>query len=305
MMKRYIHLITFFIYTTLFVCSSASPKITFDEHNAYDYLKKQCEFGPRNPNSTGHKTCMNFLINEMKKFTKDVNIQKFSHFDQKKQKTLHLSNIIGTFSSANRNTPRIILCAHWDTRPMADRDKDEKNRNKPILGANDGASGVAALLEISRIMSNNPPPVTIDIVFFDGEDYGNFEEDGNLEQYFLGSRYFSKNLPFKNYKCAILLDMIGDKNLQIQREGFSNQYFPNLVDDIWNRASKLGISQFNNRVNGNIWDDHYILIKAGIPAIDIIDFDYKYWHTIEDTPDKCSPQSLKAVGDVIIDYIYN
>ena len=301
-MKRYIHLNTLFICTLLFVCSSASPKISFNEQNAFEYLEKQCEFGPRNPNSPGHKACMKFLINEVKKFTQEVIVQEFNHFDPKTKKTLHLSNIIGVFPSIKQQTARKILCAHWDTRPMADKDKEPEHRSRPILGANDGASGIAVLLEICRIMSKNPPPVTIDVVFFDGEDYG---EEGDLSQYFIGSRYFSKNLPFKNYKCAVLLDMIGDKDLQIQREAYSHYYFPDLVTDIWNRAAKLGIRQFNNNVNGEILDDHRMLIEAGIPAIDIIDFNYKYWHTIEDTPDKCSPQSLKAVGDVIVDYIYN
>ncbi|NVM00808.1 MAG: M28 family peptidase, partial [Candidatus Helarchaeota archaeon] len=194
-----------------------------------------------------------------------------------------------------------ILCAHWDTRPRADRDKIPENRNKPILGANDGASGTAVLLELSRIMSKFPPPITIDAVFFDGEDYG---EEGNLDEYFLGSRYFSKNPPYQGYECAILLDMIGDRDLRIQKEEFSNYHFPDLVNDIWNRARKLGIKQFDQSIYGEILDDHRILAEIGIPSIDIIDFDYQYWHTIQDTPDKCSSESLKAVGEVIIDYIY-
>jgi len=301
-MKKYLYSLFILIYFTFFLCSSLQDKIAFDEKTAFEYLKKQCDFGPRNPSSKGHRLCMNFLVEEMKKFTKYVSTQRFTHYDLKNKKTLQLANIIGTFVSPQNKTSRKILCAHWDTRPRADRDKDPENRDKPILGANDGASGVAVLLELSRIMSKFPPPVTIDVIFFDGEDYG---EEGNLDEYFLGSRYFSKNLPYKDYECAILLDMIGDRNLRIQKEVFSNYYFSGLVNDIWNRARKLGIKQFDPGINGDIWDDHRILAEeAGIPSIDIIDFDYQYWHTIQDTPDKCSSESLKAVGDVIVDYIY-
>ena len=301
-MRKYIHFLLILLYFTFFLCSSSQNKITFDEKTAFEYLKKQCDFGPRDPSSKGHKLCMNFLIEEMKKFTKYVSVQKFTHYDLKNKKTLHLANIIGKFVSSQSQTSRKILCAHWDTRPRADRDKDPENRNKPILGANDGASGIAVLLELSRIMSKFPPPVTIDVIFFDGEDYG---EEGNLDEYFLGSKYFSKNLPYKGYECAILLDMIGDRDLRIQKEVFSNYYFSDLVNDIWNRARKLGIKQFVPSINGEILDDHRILAEeAGIPSIVIIDFDYQYWHTIQDTPDKCSSESLKAIGDVIIDYIY-
>ncbi|MCK4966559.1 M28 family peptidase [bacterium] len=289
-------------YFLFFVCSSTKSKPAFDEQSAFEYLEKQCAFGPRNPNSQGHKKCMNFLTNELKKYTPDVTVQKFTHFDAKNRKTLYLANIIGTFTSANSGNPRKILCAHWDTRPRADRDKSPENRSKPIIGANAGASGIAVLLEIARIMHTSPPPVTIDIIFFDGEDYG---EEGDFDEYFLGSRYFAQNPVYMGYECAILLDMIGDKNLNIQKEAFSQRFFPHIVQDIWERAHKLGIKSFQNSINGEILDDHRILAESGIPAIDIIDFDYPYWHTIEDTPDKCSPKSLKSVGDVIIDYIYN
>ncbi|MFC1562993.1 M28 family peptidase, partial [candidate division KSB1 bacterium] len=296
-MKKLLYFCPLIILYLIFLINSTSQtKIYFDKKIAFEYLKKQCEFGPRNPSSKGHKACMNYLINEMKKFTKNVIVQKFTHYDSKIKKTLYMSNIIGTFSSSKSNAPRRILCAHWDTRPMADKDPDIKNRNKPILGANDGASGIAVLLEIARIMSKSPPPLTIDIILFDGEDYG---EEGNYDEYFMGSRYFAQNPVFRGYEAAVLLDMIGDKNLQIPKEAFSNRYFPQLVNNIWNRANKLGIKQFIHSVGFEILDDHIMLAESGIPAIDIIDFDYKYWHTIQDTPDKCSPESLEAVGKVI------
>ncbi len=301
-MKNILYFCTLIILLVFFIDSSSQDKINFNKKIAFEYLEKQCEFGPRNPSSKGHKACMDFLINEMKKFTKDVYVQKFTHYDSEIKKTLYMANIIGTFFSPKSNAPRRILCAHWDTRPRADRDREIKNRDKPILGANDGASGIAILLELSRIMSKFPPPVTVDVIFFDGEDYG---KEGNYEEYFMGSRYFSKNPVYQGYESAILLDMVGDKDLELPIEAFSNYHFPYLTKNIWNRAQKLGVEQFNPTVNGDILDDHRLLAEGGIPAIVIIDFNYKYWHTIQDTPDKCSPESLEAVGIVILDYIYN
>jgi Zn-dependent M28 family amino/carboxypeptidase len=174
------------------------------------------------------------------------------------------------------------------------------------LGANDGASGVAVLLEIARQIHEIEPPVGIDIVFFDGEDYG---REGDLDNYCLGSRYFTANNVKYFPKFAILLDMIGDAQLSIPVEGYSKNYAPTVVEMVWNIAEKLGIYQFQREVRGYVFDDHVILNEGGIPAIDIIDFEYpdfshRYWHTLEDTPDKCSPRSLKVVGDVLMELIY-
>jgi Zn-dependent M28 family amino/carboxypeptidase len=199
-----------------------------------------------------------------------------------------------------------MLCAHWDTRPFADMDRIE-NQNEPILGANDGASGVAVLLELAFYLQKNEPPLGIDIVFFDGEDYG---REGDLDSYCLGSRYFAENNPGIYPRFAVLLDMIGDAQLQIPREGYSQQFASQIVDLVWKAAKNVNAYQFLPEVRNYVFDDHVILNEAGIPAIDIIDFEYpdashRFWHTLEDTPDKCSPQSLKTVGEVLIELIYN
>ncbi|MEJ2635131.1 MAG: M28 family peptidase, partial [Calditrichia bacterium] len=265
----------------------------------FGWLLKQTDLGPRNPGSAGHEAAMQLLKTGLQNYGARVTLQPFMHYDANNKMTLTMTNIIGSFNP--QNPSRILLCAHWDTRPFADQDKPQ-NQAKPILGANDGASGVAVLLEIARQIQAQSPSIGVDIVFFDGEDYGH---EGHLENYFLGSRYFVQNNSRFFPQFAILVDMVGDKDLEIPIEGYSQQYAPDVVSRVWDTAGRLGINQFVNSVNGYISDDHVILDEGGIPAIDIIDFTYPYWHTLQDTPDKCSPASLKAVGDVLLNVIYD
>ncbi len=271
----------------------------FNADSAWAQLVRQVDFGPRNPGSTGHRACKDYLVRTLKRFTADVREQSFMHYDAINHRSLMLTNIIARFQP--QNPDRILLCAHWDTRPRADQEQDPTKRNQPIPGANDGASGVAVLLEIARLLSQQPVPVGVDIVLFDGEDYG---REGHLDEYFLGSRYFVKHNREFYPRYAILLDMVGDKQLQLPQEGYSVRYAPDVVNRIWGLGAALGYAEFQNTVGYYVSDDHGILNEAGIPAIDIIDFFYpdqshRYWHTLEDTPDKCSPRSLKVVGDVI------
>ena len=270
----------------------------FDENSAFEYLTKQVSFGPRVPNSKAHEECKNFLISEISKYADAVNVQNFTH--NYLGKTFKLSNIIASFNLISGF--RILLCAHWDSRPYADEEKEPSKRIQPVPGANDGASGVAVLLEIARILKDNPPPIGIDIVFFDGEDLG---IAGDLDNFCIGSKYFAKNKSV-NYspQFGILLDMVGDKDLQIFKERNSVEYAPDVVEYVWGIARELEISEFRDQVKYDVYDDHIPLNEAGIRTIDIIDFDYPYWHTTEDTPDKCSPQSLKKVGSVILNLIY-
>ncbi len=275
----------------------------FNGDRAFDYLKKQVAFGPRNPGSTGHKACLTYLVKELRAQSDSVRLQSFNYQNMRNKEQFTLTNVIASFKPAEKK--RIFFAAHWDTRPRADYDT-KANRHKPIPGANDGASGVAVLLEIARQLRINPPPVGVDLILFDGEDYG---EEGHLEDYFLGSRYFAKHA--KGYRPAfgILLDMVGDANLTLPKEGYSQQYLPWLVDKVWSVAADLGFSEFEDRTGSFISDDHLELIKQGIPCIDIIDFSYpapgtNYWHTLQDTPDKCSAQSLETVGLVMMELIY-
>jgi glutaminyl-peptide cyclotransferase len=287
----------------LFLSLSIGGDIEFNEQKSFNYLIKQTDFGPRNPGSIGHQECLDFLKTELENLGALIQLQPFLFYDTELKKSFTLTNIIGSFYP--NNPFRIILCAHWDTRPMADRDSRE-NQNKPILGANDGASGVAVLLEIARILQLREPNIGVDIIFFDGEDYG---KEGELENYCMGSRYFIENNTkfFPNF--AILLDMIGDAKLEIPIEGYSQHHAPNVVERVWKAAEELGYYQFIPEVRHYVFDDHVLLNEGGIPSIDIIDFEYpdashRFWHTLEDTPINCSQESLKVVGDVILKVIY-
>ncbi len=211
-----------------------------------------------------------------------------------------MTNVIASYNPKMKK--RIMLCAHWDSRPRADQDPDSILAHQPIPGANDGASGVAILLEMGRLFSMQPPPVGVDIVLFDGEDYGLAGEE---KGWFLGSTRFARNLGGYRPRMAILLDMVGDKDLQIYRESISQRYAGEINDYIWSVAKEIGSTAFIDSVKHSVSDDHIPLLSSGIKAIDIIDFDYPYWHTHEDTPDKCSPQSLEAVGRVLVAAIYN
>ncbi len=277
----------------------------FNGQRAFSYLEKQVAFGPRNPGSEGHKACLGFLQKELNKWADQVELQSFTYRDQFRKKTLKLTNVIARFNPEKKR--RIFLAAHWDTRPTADQDKEE-NRNKPIPGANDGASGVAVLLEIARVLHNQKPNIGVDLILFDGEDYG---RSGHLDEYFLGSRYFAENYAKGKFKheFGILIDMVGDARLNLKREGYSMRYLPWLVDKVWKTAQNLGFYEFSDEFLGYVDDDHVPLLKKGIPCIDIIDFEYpdksnRYWHTLQDTPDKCSAQSLSIVGTVLLEIVY-
>ncbi len=271
----------------------------FDGKTAFEYLTRQTAFGPRTPNSPGHAACLTFIASTLRAAGGSVDLQAFPVEGYRKE-TLHLTNIIAKFNPENPD--RILLCAHWDTRPRSDQDPDPAKRSEPILGANDGASGVAVLLEIARLIQKTSPPIGIDIVMFDGEDYGN---EGDLNYYFLGAKYFAYNKPADYVpRFGILLDMIGDADLQIPREQNSVTLAPDIVDMVWSTAHALGIWQFTDDIEPAISDDHLVLNEVGIKTVDLIDFHYPYWHTTQDTPDKCSAESLQAVGTVITHIVY-
>lgn len=318
MMPRYL---VFLLMIMLSGCTKEQPRIEtapekpapatqkiaipeFDGQNAYQYLTAQCNFGPRNPGSNGHSNCLAYLRNEMQKYAGAVDLQNFSMTGYGGEQ-LNLTNIVSSFNL--QATKRFLLIAHWDTRPRADQEKDVKKQSRPILGANDGASGVAVLLEMARQFKASPPPVGVDILFVDGEDYG---KEGDTEHYLLGARYFAQHMqPGFVPVWGILLDMIGDKELQIKRERFSMKYAPDVVDLVWSTAHELGAGQFSDELQAWVTDDHLPLNDAGVKTIDLIDFAYpdstnSYWHTLQDTPDKCSAASLEAVGKVLMTVLY-
>jgi len=269
-----------------------AQRAPFDGEAAFVFLQEQVAFGPRSPGSAGHEQCRLYLTNKMAEFCDSVSEQSFTYLGA--TPPLTMTNILGT---RNPSAPlHILLGAHWDTRPRADRDPDPSKRSQPILGANDGASGVAVLLELARELKAEALPYRVTFALLDGEDYG-----VTLEQYFLGSKYYAQNLPEPRPKRGIIVDMVGDADLALYQEPNSRLYAPSLVDAVWSLAAQLGMDAFvPQQGEAAILDDHMPLNAVGIPTIDIIDFDYPYWHTTMDTVDKCSPASLRAVGSVLL-----
>ena len=285
-------------------CQSNVPR--FDESHAFSYLVAQCDFGPRNPGSDGYYACLDYLITELDQSANEIILQDFSYQERRYNKKYNLENIIARFNPDSEF--QTVISAHWDTRPWADQEDLRQDRDQPIIGANDGASGVAILLELAKIMGENPPPIGVNLVFFDGEDLG---VPGENNTYCQGSRFFAKNLPIPRPDEAINLDMVGDKQLVLPIERYSLEYHPKLVRHLWDRAKEMGLDAFIGRVDYAIYDDHVPLNEiAGIPSIDLIDFKYpnsyaNFWHTMNDIPENCSEESLGQVGDLMVDYIYN
>jgi glutaminyl-peptide cyclotransferase len=275
--------------------SSSASRAEFDGDRAFKLLVKQCDFGPRPVGTQAHKLTREFLMEEMGKYADKTVGQDFQY------KGLPLTNVIGVFNPHAKRS--VLLCTHWDTRPRADQEIDPKKKVKPILGASDGASGTAVLLELARIFKQQKPEVGVVLVLLDGEDFGDFIKD---EGVFLGSRHFARNHDGYNPEFGVLLDMVGDKNLNILREKNSQRFAPGTNTKIFELARQLGFGkQIIDREGYEITDDHIPLSMEGrIPTIDLIDFDYGPWHTLDDTPDKCSAQSLATVGKLLAELIY-
>lgn len=294
--------ISFLSIVIIFSCNDSVPN--FDENSAYQFLLDQCDFGPRNPGSEGYNNCKEYLIKTLDSYSDTVFTQPF-FINDIDDTQYDLDNIIAQYN-INSNS-HLLLGAHWDTRPWADSDLNIEKHNQPIIGANDGASGVSVLLELAKIFHYNPPPIRVSIVLFDAEDMG---RPGVPKSYARGSQFFAKNLPIEKPDEAIILDMIGDKELHIPIERYSYQQNKDLVKKLWSLANKLNLEAFESRIVHTIYDDHVPLWQeAKIPAIDIIDFNYpnrysNYWHTSQDTPDNCSAQSLGQVGNLLVHYIY-
>lgn len=288
----------------------------FNADSTYDYIARQIAFGPRVPNTPAHKACADYLIEKMHGFCDTLIVQDFTvkAYDGT---LLYGKNIIGSFHPEHKS--RILLGAHWDSRPYADHDPNPANRRTPIDAANDGASGVGVLMEMARQLSIKHPNIGIDIIFFDVEDYGapqDSEVSYEGEFWCLGSQHWSKNQHIRNYdaRYGILLDMVGGKNAVFTREGTSNFYAPDILNKVWNIAMKLGYSAyFKNTETPPITDDHlYINRLTNIPMIDIIEYDAssptgfnRNWHTLNDNLTNIDKNTLLAVGKVCLTTVYN
>lgn len=281
--------------------------VDFDENLAYQYIEKQVSFGARNPGSQGHAACAAWIMSELAKLSDSSYIQEFDAmtYDSKKYKG---KNLIAKLNPSNPN--RILLCAHWDTRPIADH--DTKDQSKPILGANDAGSGVGVILSILDNLKKSKSTFGVDVVFFDIEDYGQPENSGYLpmeNDWCLGSQYWGKNYSdVIRPRWGILLDMVGGANATFLKEELSMQFASNLQNRIWNNAETLGFkSNFIPEAMGSIKDDHlYVNTLTGIPTVDIIHYKQNnggfadYWHTHNDNMSSVDKKTLKAVGSAVL-----
>ena len=293
----------------------------FNADSAYAFTKAQCDFGPRNMNSRGHDLCGEWIVNKFREYGCKVTTQRvnLTGYDGT---TLRSCNIMASINP--EATTRILLCAHWDSRPWADNDPDQSNWKKPIIAANDAASGVAVMLELARIINNGKaekalrPQLGVDFVCFDAEDWGTpqwADVPDDADSWALGAQYWSKNLP-QGYEAryGILLDMVGGVGAQFFQEGISLQYAPEIVKKVWRSAREVGFgSYFPKRMGGMVTDDHVPVNRyAKIPTIDIIPFypDCKQsgfgptWHTLADNMENIDRNTLRAVGQTLVQVIY-
>jgi glutaminyl-peptide cyclotransferase len=291
------------------------PTPDFNADSAYAFIEKQVNFGARVPNTKAHEDCANYLINKLKSYNCQVIPQQFEAkaFDGTMLKS---TNIIASIKPQAKK--RILLAAHWDTRPFADQDK--VRQNEPIMGANDGGSGVGTLLEVARLLQADTSKLTIgvDIIFFDSEDYGQRQDEKttNYQEntWCLGSQYWSKNKHVASYSAfyGVLLDMVGGKGAKFYQEENSMKFAPSIVQKVWTTGQQLGYKDyFMNEPCGSITDDHLYVNELGkIPMIDIIHYHPRvgfgeFWHTHKDNMEVIDKQTLKAVGQTLLQVLYN
>ena len=293
--------------------TAIKPKLlgpAFNADTAFLYIEKQLSFGSRVCNSEAHKKCGDFLVAEFKKHTDQVIEQKASarNWDGK---TIQMRNIIASINP--KAEKRIIIAAHWDSRPYADNDPNPQNHQKSILAADDGASGIAVMLELARIMKIQKPSVGIDFICFDAEDLGKSEYGS--ESYCLGSQYWSRVKHVPGYKAnyGILLDMVGAHNAKFVFEGYSFEFAESTLRKVWDKGTRLGYTNYFYYMQGGfITDDHYFVNKiAGIPMIDIIHYSDgtqskfpAHWHTVSDDINVISKNTLEAVGQTVAEVIF-
>jgi len=277
-----------------------TARFEVDGERMHARVVEQVDMGPRIPGTPGHRAQREWMVSELTAMGAVVEVQDV--IDTTLGRTLELFNVIGRFGPESDR--RILLCAHWDTRPWCDRDRDPAFHDQPLPGANDGGSGVAVLLEIGELMKRQPPPVGVDLVFFDGEDQG-----VEPEEFSLGAKAFARRLseePERKSRiaAAFVFDMVGGRDLQIYAERNSLARAANMVALVYEGADATGASHFHREARYSVVDDHVPLLEAGVPAVDIIDFDYDAWHTHDDVPAQVSPESLAEVARVAAWLVY-
>ena len=270
----------------------------FNQEQAYTRLLEICALGPRNNASEGKGAAEKLIQRVLSETGAEVSLHRFEHTASGASDASKFTNIIARIKPDEKR--RVMIGTHYDTRAWADRDPREDQRNTPILGANDGGSGVAVLLELATAWKDDPPPVGVDLIFFDGEDFGR----GQIwDDYFLGSKAWVRDHPDYRPDWGVVVDMVGDASLTINQEKTSLTLAPDIVSKLWSAAQRVQSNAFTNRRGGQIIDDHTAFLEKGIPVILLIDFDYRWFHTTEDKPDKCSAASLGQVGRVVMEAV--
>ena len=270
----------------------------FNGQLALQHIAHQISFGPRTADYAGKQKTLNYIQQLLKPEADQLVVQPFSAHG------LSGNNLWASFYAADskqKNHPRIMLAAHWDTRPIAERDAVAAKRSEPVIGANDGASGVAVLLEMARLLSSQRAPVTVDLVFFDLEDMGNIDS----LPFSIGAAEFVRKNPFYRPTAGVVVDMVCDLDLTIPQERFSRDSAADLQDQIWRIAQSQGATVFKNHKGTYIEDDHLPFLRAGLKVVNLIHWPFpRSWHTSGDTIDRCSADSLQQVGRVISEFIY-
>jgi glutaminyl-peptide cyclotransferase len=280
-------------------CQRGVARPPFDEARAFRDLEAQTAFGPRVPGSEAHRRCREFLARELAAAGGRVTVQAAADTAFPIAGVDTLYNLRARFGP--ETGPYLVLGAHWDSRPRADRDPVAARRAEPVLGANDGASGVAVLLEVARTLGRRAPAVGVEIVLFDGEDAGSEGDPGGWVR---GSQAYVAALAPPLPLHAVVVDMVGRRGLRLYQEANSRDAAGNLVDRLWAGARKVDAPAFLPEVRYNVVDDHIPFIRAGIPGVDLIDLDDPNWHTAQDTPAGCDPGSLGQVGRVLLWHVY-
>jgi glutaminyl-peptide cyclotransferase len=272
----------------------------FDADAAFALLERQVAFGPRAPGTPGHAAQLAWMTDYLEARADTVVVQRFEHTGPEGE-TLALANVWARFRPAAED--RVLLVAHWDTRPTADRETDPADRDRPIPGANDGASGVAVLLQLADVLSRHSPPLGVDLLLVDGEDYA-------PDHMFLGATHFAEHRP-PDYRplYGVVVDMVADRTPRYEPEGYSRDLAPEVVERVWSMAERLGYGEhFPRTIGFSVRDDHVPLNEAGIRTANIIDFEYgpgnAYWHTLEDDLHNVAPDGLGMVGRVLAELIY-
>lgn len=292
---------------------SAAP--VFNADSAYSYVEAQSKFGPRVPNTAAHIACGDYLTAQLKKFGATV-VEQHTTLNRYDGVAMKIRNIIGSYQPEKEN--RVLLLSHWDSRPFADNDPDKKNHHTPVLGVNDGASGVGVLLELARLIGEKHPNIGVDILFVDAEDVGApyfYKGQSSEEDWCLGTQYWAKNPHKLGYKAkyGILLDMVGAGDAVFYKDYYSMQYASGVAEKVWVKGQSLGFGQyFRTGEGGAVTDDHLFVNRlANIPCIDIIHYDPQsqqgfpaHWHTIDDTMKNIQKPTLKAVGQTLVEVLF-